>query len=115
MNPETINRPLRNASSLACGAAIGQQARQPAPVSRLQEALENLSAAINGLAVAESNLTTRLEGVMRPTNPPSGDSSSVGASECTMASPLVDQVNAIRQRVHNLESSIHDTLSRLEV
>lgn len=84
----------------------------PAPVSRIQEALENLSVALNDLAVAENLMVSRLVSVSKPVGGPKDQANR--PEELTVQSPVVDQINSLRQRVLNITGSMNDTLQRLE-
>lgn len=87
---------------------------EPKGSSRLQEALADLNAAINDLVAAENNLAARLAGVVRPAAPAS-DSRGVGSGDpVVVSSPVVDQINATRQRIGNIVAALNDTLQRLE-
>lgn len=111
MNHANQARNYGDAQSQIAGAgrAIGTS---PAPVSRIQEALESLSVALNDLAVTEGLLVSRVVSVSKPVGGPKDQANR--PEELTVQSPVVEQINALRQRVLNITGSMNDTLQRLE-
>ncbi len=99
-------------STTARAGTVRPLGESPTPTSRIQESLDSLNIALNDLAVTESMMVSRLTSVSKPVSGPKEIPNQT--QELTVASPLVDQIVAMRQRVLNIIGSMNDTLARLE-
>jgi hypothetical protein len=115
MNQVTVGRVIGTGAQMGTAMAQGAQnrARDPEPMSELQEQAARLEGAISLLSQSLAHVRTRVEPLMRPTSTPQSDTDSKALGGPGSAHGQF--LDACTRRVDMLTADVQDLLQRLAV